>query len=309
MSSPKRFLAASFSTFIALLLSTTALPQGAEWLKGNADWREAHKKDLLKPDGWLSLAGLEWLEAGENPVGSAGDNKIHLSSGPDHLMVLRLEGDKVTLQPPVGGFPKELLVSGETAKVEALRVEGNNDKVSPHMTIGTLNVYVILRENRFALRIKDSRSAAIVGFHELKWFAPDPAYRVTAKWIPYSPAKKLKLTTLVGTSYEEPVPGAAEFELKGQTYRIEPVMENPAVAKLFFILRDTTSKTSTYEACRFLYTGVPTNGIDKPGELVLDFNRMENPPCAYTPYSTCPLPPSGNRLPMELPVGEKRYHE
>jgi uncharacterized protein (DUF1684 family) len=170
-------------------------------------------------------------------------------------------------------------------------------------------MYVIRREARFALRIKDSHSAAIVGFRELKWYPPDSAYRVTAKWIPYSPHKTITLATLVGTSYDQPVPGAAEFALAGKTFRLEPVLEDPAVAKLFFILRDTTSASTTYGACRFLYTGFPTNRLEKPGELVLDFNRLENPPCAYTPYSTCPLPPPGNRLPIALPVGEKRYHD
>ena len=114
---------------------------------------------------------------------------------------------------------------------------------------------------------------------------------------------------LVGASYQLPVPGTAAFTLKGKQYQIEPVLEDPAVPKLFFILRDTTSTSTTYGACRFLYTGFPTNGLDKDGQLVLDFNHLENPPCAYTPYATCPLPPKQNRLPIPLPVGELRYHQ
>jgi hypothetical protein len=177
------------------------------------------------------------------------------------------------------------------------------------MTIGPLNLYVIRRETRFALRIKDAQSPSILNFHGLKWYPPDEKYRVTAKWIPNTPFKTVTLATLVGTNYDQPVPGAAEFTLNGKTFRLEPVLEDPAVEKLFFILRDTTRTTTTYGACRFLYTRFPTNGLDKPGELVLDFNRLENPPCAYTPFSTCPLPPPGNRLPIALPVGERRYHE
>src|SRR5229473_1518486 len=225
-----------------------------------------------------------------------------------HLAILHLEGETVTLNPPLGGFPPDFLVAGAPAKSQPLRAEANNDKVSPHLTIGTLNIYVIRREARFALRIKDSHSPAITGFHGLHWYAPNPVYRVTAEWIPFSPRKTITLATLVGTSYDQPVPGSAEFTLAGKTFRLEPVLEDPAVAKLFFILRDTTSTSTTYGACRFLYTGFPTNGLDKPGELVLDFNRLENPPCAYTPHSTCPLPPPGNRLPIPLPVGERRYH-
>jgi len=297
--------------FIALLLGLLPSPaasQETSWQKENADWREAHKADLLKPDGWLSLAGLEWLQPGENSVGSAPDNKIHLASGPAHLAILRLDGKAVTLNPPAGGFPPDLLVAGAPARPQTLRAEANKDKLSPHLTIGTLNLYVIRREARFALRIKDSHSPAITGFDGLKWYGPDLAFRVIARWIPYSPHKTVTLATLVGTSYDQPVPGTAEFTLAGKTFRLEPVLEDPAVAKLFFILRDKTSATTTYGACRFLYTGFPTHGLAKPGELVLDFNRLENPPCAYTPYSTCPLPPPGNRLPIPLPVGEQRYH-
>ncbi len=299
-------------TFIALLFALLPAPAASQetpWQKDTAAWRAEHRTDLLKPDGWLSLTGLEWLQPGDNSVGSAACNKIHLAGGPAHLAILHLESKTVTLNPPPGGFCPDFLVAGAPAKSQSLRAEANNDKVSPHLTIGTLNMYVIRREARFALRIKDSHSPAIVGFHELRWYAPDPVYRVTAEWIPYSPHKTIALATLVGTSYDQPVPGAAEFTLAGKTFRLEPVLEDPTVAKLFFILRDTTSTSTTYGACRFLYTGFPNNGLDKPGELVLDFNRLENPPCAYTPYSTCPLPPPGNRLPIPLPAGEQRYHE
>ena len=306
VSLPKFFIA----LFFCAVLLGQASPQDGSWQAETAAWREAHKAELLKPDGWLSLVGLEWLQPGDNSVGSAADNKIRLSSAsPAHLAVLHLEGNIVTLNSPPDGFPKDLLVAGSPAKPQSLRAEPNNDKVSPRLTIGTLNMYVIRREARFALRIKDSQSPSILGFGGLNWYAPDIAFRVTAKWTPYLPPKTITLATLVGTQYDQPVPGVAEFTLAGKTFRLEPVLEDPAVAKLFFILRDTTSATTTYGACRFLYTGFPSNGLDKPGELVLDFNRLENPPCAYTPFSTCPLPPPGNRLPIALPVGEKRYHD
>lgn len=296
------------SIFAGLLLAASLHAQDGSFKQETTAWRTQHAADLLKPDGWLSLVGLEWLQPGDNSVGSAPDNKIHLTKGPAHLAVLHLEGDDVTLNPPPGGFPPDFLVSGAPAKSQSLRTEGNKDRFAPRMTIGDLNLYVIRRESRFALRVKDDHSPAITGFHGLKWYTPNETYRVTAKWIPYAPFKTVTLATLVGTNYDQPVPGTAEFVLAGKTWRLEPVLEDSAVAKLFFILRDTTSTTTTYGACRFLYTGFPSNGLDKPGELILDFNRLENPPCAYTPYSTCPLPPPGNRLPIPLPVGELRYH-
>src|SRR5258707_1104789 len=158
-----------------VILSLTSFAQGGSWQEDNAAWRASHTADLLKPDGWLSLAGLEWLQPGENAVGSAPDNKIILASGPAHLAVLHLEGETVTLNPPAGGFPPDLLVAGTPAKPQTLRAEANKDKVSPHLTISTLNMYVIRREARFALRIKDSRSPAITGFRGLKWFPLEAA--------------------------------------------------------------------------------------------------------------------------------------
>ena len=284
-------------------------PDRNAWQKDLLDWRVKHTAELQKPDGWLSLAGLEWLEPGDNSFGGANDNKIHLAGTKVRLGVLQLEGQTVRLVEPAGGFPPDFLVAGAPAKSQVLRVDPDNDKNAPHLTIGTLNMYVIRRGERFALRVKDSRSQALVGFHGLKWYAPDPAYRVTAKWIPYNPPKTVALDTLAGTHFSQPVPGAAEFKLAGETYRLEPVLEDSAPAKLFFILRDTTSTSTTYRACRFLYTALPSDGLAKAGEIVLDFNHLENPPCAYTPFATCPLPPPGNRLHIALPVGEQRYHD
>lgn len=279
------------------------------WKQELLDWRLKHVAELQKPDGWLSLAGLDWLAEGDNLFGGAADNKVHLAGSPlAHLGVLQLKDHTVRLVAPAGGFPAGFLVAGGPATPQVLRTDADNDKHAVHMTAGTLNMYVIRRAERFALRVKDSNSRALRTFQGLTWYEPDAAYRVTAKWIPYNPVKKMTLLHMTGTSYEAPVPGVAEFQLAGTTYRLEPVLEDDP-PKLFFILRDTTSTSTTYGASRFLYTGLPSGGVAQPGELVLDFNHLENPPCAYTPFATCPLPPAGNRLPIALPVGELRYHE
>jgi uncharacterized protein (DUF1684 family) len=273
-------------------------------------WRTQHATDLQKPDGWLSLIGLEWLEPGETSIGSAQDNKIRLpSTAPTHVGTLKLENNAVTLLPPKEGFPAGLQIDGAPAKQQSLRADQDQDKFNSHVTIGTINFYVIKRSDKFALRIKDAKSPSLLEFRSLKWFELNPVYRVIANWTPYVPAKSVSLLTLVGTEYSKPVPGFAEFTLQGKAFRLEPVLEDPNNPKLFFILRDTTGTETTYPACRFLYTTLPNHGVDQPGELLLDFNRLENPPCAYTPYATCPLPPAGNRLPIALPVGEQRYHK
>ena len=304
----------------ALLASTVsaqdaAWQNDAAWRNELADWRARQAVELQKPDGWFALVGLEWLQPGDNSFGSAPDNQIHLPPGaPPKLGLLRLSVSSpgavtITLHPPPGGFPEGFLVNGKPAEPQALVTDPDSDKNNPRLTVGSLSMYVIHRGDRYGLRIRDSKSSALARFHGLKWFPLKAKYRVTARWIPYVPPRSTKLATLVGTSYSQPVPGAAEFTLAGKTYRLEPVLEDPAEAKLFFILRDTTSKSTTYGACRFLYTGFPDGGLAHPGKLVLDFNRLENPPCAYTPYATCPLPPARNRLPIPLPVGEKRYHK
>jgi uncharacterized protein (DUF1684 family) len=273
-------------------------------------WQDGHAAELRKPDGWLALAGLEWLDPGDNSFGSAPDNKVHMpASAPAHLGVLHLESDTVTLNPPANGFPQGFLVDASPAQPQLLHVDPDHDKNDPRMSVGTLNFYVIKRGERFALRIKDTESASRTNFHGLKWYPVNAHYRVKARWIPYTPRKTFTIATLIGTSYPAQIPGSAEFTLDAKTYRLDPILEDPAVENLFFVLRDTTSTTKTYGACRFLYTRFPDHGIDSPGELLLDFNHLENPPCAYTPFATCPLPPRQNRLPIPLPVGELRYHD
>jgi len=305
-------LTAAFLTLAASLCFAPAnsAQEDSAFQRELTAWREQHAAELQKPDGWLALSALEWLDSGDNSFGSAADNKIHMpASAPAHLGVLHLEGDKVTLNPPASGFPEGFLVDAKPAQPQILHVDPDHDKNDPRMTTGALNFYVIKRGERFALRVKDAKSAARTGFHGLKWYPPNAHYRVKAQWIPYSPPKTFTITTLIGTSYPAQIPGSAEFTLDGKTYRLDPILEDPAVDKLFFVLRDSTSTTRTYGACRFLYTGFPDHGVNKAGDLFLDFNHLENPPCAYTPFATCPLPPKQNRLSIPLPVGEQRYHE
>ena len=306
----RKFLLVGLLAVVFFSAHATAAQENSSWKRDLLTWRTQHAAELQKPDGWLALAGLVWLEPGDNSVGSAADNKVRLpEGGPAHVGVLHLEGATVSLRPPAdGGFPAGLMVDGKPAQVEDLHTSLDNDKGNPRMTVGALNFYAVRRGERFALRIKDAKAPTLVGFHGLKWYPPNAHYWVTAKWVPYDPPKTIKLVTMIGTAYDAPVPGAAEFQLDGKTYHLEPVTEDKPPVKLFFILKDATSASTTYGACRFLYTPLPAGGLDKPGELVLDFNHLENPPCAYTPFATCPLPPATNRMKVELPVGELRYH-
>jgi uncharacterized protein len=278
----------------------------AIWRTNLLTWREHQAKKLQEPDGWLSLAGLEWLTEGDNAFGSASDNPMRIQGKvAPHLGVLRLVHKDVSLAPPVGGFPRGFLLDGQPAKAQALATE----ETPTILTDGTWSMFVIHRGDQYALRLKDSHSPTRLHFHGLKWYAPDETYRVAARWKPYVPARIEKIPTILGTTIEMAAPGVAEFVLNGQTVRLEPVLESSKSTELFFILRDTTSETTTYGAARFLYTRFPDHGLNQPGTLWLDFNRLENPPCAYTAYATCPLPPPQNRLTVALPAGEQRYHD
>jgi len=296
----KTSLLAALAMTILLSPSLFAADSG-KWQQDLDTWRTDRAQKLLAPDGWFSLVGLDWLQPGKNTVGKAADNRIRLTSqnAPDHLGVLDLENGKVQLLAPSDGFPAGLTVDDKPAQATTLTEENT-------LRVGTLTLVAIKRGDRFGLRSKDADAPTRKQFHGLNWYAPDTRYRVTARWIPYTPQHDVAIPTIIGTTLHDKVPGAAEFTLNGKTVRLEPIVED---GKLFFILRDTTSRSTTYGAARFLYTDLPANGLDKPGELLLDLNRLQNPPCAYTPYATCPLPPEQNRLAVAFPVGEKRYHE
>ena len=278
------------------------------WQTELESWRAQRATNLQAPEGWLSLIGLAWLKEGDNAFGSDLDSRIQIEAKiPAHVGIVHLANGKLRLLPPAGGFPKDLKVDGHPAKEQDLFAD---DAEQPSkLTIGTITIIVINRDGRFALRIKDPQAATRTDFHGLRWYAPNPAYRVTARWIPYSTPKMLDIPTVLGTTTHLPAPGAAEFTIDGQTVRLEPVLEDPKSTELFFIMRDATSKTKTYGAGRFLYTSLPDHGLTQPGQLVLDFNRLINPPCAFTPYATCPLPPQQNRLSIAIPAGERRYHD
>jgi uncharacterized protein (DUF1684 family) len=305
----KQFLLALVILVVASFsVSASDSPAIDSWQRDLLAWREKRAANLQTPEGWLSLIGLEWLKEGDNSVGSAADNKIQIAKAPTHLAVVRLDkGGALRLFPPLGGFPKELLVDGHAPQEQPLLSDDSPNRSK--LAFGGLSIIVIHRDERYGLRIKDAEAPTRVGFHGLRWYAPNPAYRVRAKWIPYNPPKMIDIPTILGTVSKLPAPGVAEFTIDGQLYRLEPVLEDPQSTELFFIIRDATSKTTTYGAGRFLYTELPDHGLSQPGEIWLDFNQLQNPPCAFTPYATCPLPPTQNRLTVAIPAGEQRYHD
>jgi uncharacterized protein len=301
-----RLMGLAFTILACFSVTAAAQEQTSAYRAELATFRSDRAKDLGAPDGWFSLVGLEWLHQGVNTVGSASDNSLHLPSGaPQHLAVIEqvgnLPGVQLKIAPPQtsGGFPAGFLV--DKAKPSTGRLP-----LTSELTFGSYTVLILSRGDRLGLRIKDANAPTRTAFHRLNWYEPAEAYRVEAKWIPYTTEHVVAIPTIIGTTLHEKVPGIAHFTINGKIVRLEPIVEDN---RLFFILRDTTSRTTTYGAARFLYTDFPPAGLTHPGALTLDFNRLVNPPCAYTAFATCPLPPSQNRLVIAIPAGEKRYHE
>jgi uncharacterized protein len=283
----------------------------SSWQQQLSTWRVQREKEISAPDGWLTLAGLEWLKTGVNSMGSSADGQVHLpAQAPAHLGMLTVSGKApdqvVQLLSPAGGFPPDVTLDGAPAREGALTVVGAKPST---IAWHGLSLVVLKRGDRFVVRIKDADAPARSSFHGLNWYAPNASYRVTARWVPFKPAQIEQIPTVIGTTLKLPAPGMAMFLVNGEVHNLVPVIEDPSGKTLFFILRDETSKTTTYGGGRFLHTGLPDHGLDQPGNLVLDFNQLENPPCAYTEFATCPLPPAQNQLDTSLEAGEQRYQK
>ncbi|MET0618478.1 MAG: DUF1684 domain-containing protein [Luteibacter sp.] len=260
--------------------------------------RAARLETLKAPAGWLSLIGLEWLQPGANRVGSAADNDIVLKAGPPHLGVVTLDDSgAVTIEL---ARDSGALVDGREVQRATLVDDGGNGGKATEVRFGSANFFVIARDGRKALRVKDENAETRTHFLGLDYFPIDPSWRIEAQWVPFDPPHELEIGSVLGTIDKEKVPGKAVFTRDGHTYELFPIQEEPD--SLFFVFADRTSGKETYGAARFLDTP-----LAKDGKLVLDFNEARNPPCAFTPYATCPLAPPENRLDLRITAGEKKY--
>ncbi len=264
------------------------------------NWREEREARLRADGGWLTVVGLFWLKEGENRFGTDASGDIVLPSGstaPEAGVFELADGRvSVTLAPGVAGTIGASTANGKTE----LRPDTTG---SPDvLALGRLSLHVIERGGRLGIRLKDLESPLRQAFTGLTWFAVSERYRVKARFLPYHPPRTLKVQNVLGIATPMPSPGRAEFTIGGRTVHLDGVLEEPDAKELFFIFRDRTSGRETYGAGRFLYSELPKNG-----HVFLDFNKAYNPPCAFTPYATCPLPPLQNRLPVRIEAGEKTY--
>lgn len=262
-------------------------------------WRETRQDGLRSENGWLTLVGLTWLEPGDNDFGSGPKNPIVLpvGSAPEVAGTFRLEDGRVSVHAREG---IELKVSDRVVTDSELASDANGS--ADVVRVGRLSLIVIERGGRLGIRIKDPESPVRTGFTGLEYFPVDPAYRVSARFVPHDPPREIEIPTVLGTAEPMLAPGYVEFELAGRTQRLEPVVSQLDADEYFFIFKDGTSGEETYGAGRFLYADAPEKGV-----MTLDFNRAYNPPCVFTPFATCPLPPRQNWMDVRVEAGEKTY--
>jgi uncharacterized protein (DUF1684 family) len=274
-----RFLI-GIAAFAVISLAATS----ASYVDSIKAWQEHRNQGLREPDSWLTLVGLFWLHPGDNTIGSAPTNDFILpeKSAPQHVGILHLEGDKITFHP---------------ADHSAAKVLSYDDEKPDQVHAGSVLFFIIKRGDRYAVRAKDSQSPTLKNFAGLTYFPINPALHFEARLIP--DAKKIPILNILGETEMQDSPGLVEFKYQGSTYHLRPIFEGKT---LFFLFKDPTNKELTYQAGRMLNTPLPVDG-----KVDLDFNRSYNPPCTFTPYATCPLPPPENRLPFAVEAGEKRY--
>lgn len=284
-----------FKTFFCFLLF--AIPQ-VSFEAEQREWRKQRDKELRAEDGWLTVAGLFWLKEGANTFGTSKTMNIVLPSGsaPDNIGTLELVNGVVTLRVADG---VTVNVGPKAVQTYEMRFDGDTQPAS--FLVGSLRLSVIKRGERYGLRVKDQNSQALREFKGLEWFPARASYRVVAAFEPFAEPKEMIIMNVLGDELKMKVPGVLTFELNGRTHQLHPVMENEN--QLFIIFRDRTAGKTTYGAGRYLYADLPQDG-----KVILDFNRAENPPCAFTLYATCPLPPRQNFLPIEILAGERAFH-
>jgi len=263
-------------------------------------WQQNRLASLTKEDGWLTLVGLFWLNEGENKFGSDAKNAVVLPK--DKAAALAgsffLEQGHVRLAARPG---TEITADGKP--VTMLDLKDDNDDSGPTMLkLGSLIINIVKRSERIGVRVKDSASRTRREFKGLEYYPIDAKWRLAARVEPYEPPKIIPITNVLGMTDDEVSPGAIAFEVDGKTYRIDPILEK-GETDWFVMIADETTGRETYGAGRYLYISPP----DASGKVVLDFNKAYSPPCAFTNFATCPLPPKQNHLPFRIEAGEKKY--
>jgi uncharacterized protein (DUF1684 family) len=288
---------------LLLLLSVIVWPialSATEYTEEIAAWRAQRLKRLTAEEGFLSLAGLYWLKEGDNSFGSAEDNDLVFPAGaPAHIGVFTLNTGVVSLQIESGAPVTHIDSVGAERAVQTLDFANLKNDDPAALRLGSLRFYPIERDGRFGVRLKDIHSETRQHFEGIEHFVVDSLWRVEARFEIFAQPRSIEVPSIIGTVSATPWPGDIVFSVGGQEQRLAVFGE--IGDKLFFtVFADATSGQETYGGGRFLV--VEHLG---DGRVIADFNKAYSPPCAFTPYATCPLPPPQNRLDVRIEAGER----
>jgi uncharacterized protein (DUF1684 family) len=263
-------------------------------------WRQKRDADLRKPDGWLSLVGLYWLDEGDNVFGSAPENDIIYDGKgtPERIGVFTVAAGRVTVTPDPG-----VSVKTDSAGWTGGEMLTDGDGPPTALDLGPLRWYAIERERRLAVRLKDSTAGTLTEFAGVELYPLAANRRVAGRFRAYDPPREIEVPNIFGSLVMMKSHGAVEFDLDGASYSLVTWEDSDDPLNLFTAFADSTNGRGTYGGGRFLWIDAP----DEKGRLVVDFNRAYNPPCVFTEFATCPLPPRQNRLPLAIEAGERLY--
>ena len=281
-----------------LALSLSATPPPEDVAAATRAWERQRLERLQAEDGWLTLVGLGWLKQGVNTAGSDGKAMVAFPEGaPANVGTFTRSGMAVSFQPAPG---VAVAKGGKPFAGGAVQTDQEGVAEPDVLQLGRLRFQLIVRGDRVGVRIKDPEARSRKEFKGIPTYPPSSRWRVVARWEPSNPPTEIAVPNVLGEVERSPSPGTAVFTIGGKEYRLTPVLEGDS-PELFFIFGDETNRTETYGAGRFLYAEPA-----KDGKVILDFNRAYNPPCAFSAFATCPLPPKPNRLALRVDAGEKR---
>jgi len=285
-----------FVVLLSILASACASP--STYYTEINSWRSRHEAELRADDGWLTLAGLYWLKDGINTIGRGEDYDVVLTENfkQGKFGEIQFSDGRAVLTVEPG-----ITATVDGKQITSVELQSDDPGPPTKVTTGSQTFYLIKREDKFGIRLKDSESAERKNFDGEHWFPVDESYHVTGEFEPFTSEQYIEVPNVLGGTFKMKSPGIVKFKLQGKEVSLQPVIEDEKT--LFFIFKDATAGNETYGAGRFLYTDNPVDG-----RVVLDFNKAENPPCAFTRFATCPLPPAQNRLDIDIKAGELKTH-
>lgn len=274
------------------------LPVDPDYVKSIQEWHQKRIARLKTETGWLNLVGLLWLKEGENTFGSDSSNAVIFPpAAPAMAGTFVLNNGHVSVR-----VHKDVVIVADGKPVKAMALNTDADSNTTRLEMGSFRFNIIKRGHEYGIRLRDLESPLVKNFTDIETYPIDPAWRIEAHLEPYDPPKQIFIPTVLNTIDTMECFGAVTFELDGKTYRIDPASKKTD-KELFLIFGDQTNGKETYGGGRFIY--IPN--FDSTGKTILDFNKAYNPPCVFTEFATCPLPPSQNRLPIQVLAGEKMY--